>query len=213
MKRLSGLLLMHILLGMFSCASYNGATQEPRVGQGLTEQDNDRKIIFNAFLTLSVDVQDSVAVEIKKIAKRYNGYVQEEGTYRAVVRVKANSLDSAINELGALGKLKEKRLSGKDVTEDFLDFDIRLTNAQKARERYLELLQQAENVEAALKVEKELERLNEVIELLKGKMNRIEHLSQYATIHINLQEHKKPGVLGYIGLGFYHAVKWLFVRN
>ena len=74
-------------------------------------------------------------------------------------------------------------------------------------------MEEAENVEAALKVEKELERLNEKIDLLKGKINRIDHLSEYSTISINYEQHKKPGILGYIGLGLYKGVKWLFVRN
>jgi hypothetical protein len=77
----------------------------------------------------------------------------------------------------------------------------------------LELLAKAENVEAALKVEKELERLNSTIDLLKGKMNRINHLAEFSTITINLKEKKKPGIIGYVGIGIYRSVKWLFVRN
>ena len=60
---------------------------------------------------------------------------------------------------------------------------------------------------------RELERLNETIGLLKGRMARLDHLEAYSTINVELRERKKPGLLGYIGLGAYHAVKWLFVRN
>jgi hypothetical protein len=86
--------------------------------------------------------------------------------------VKSEHLNDAIKEISELGKVQGKSLSGQDVTEEYLDFQIRLENAEKSRERYLELLAKAENVEAALKVEKELERLNGTIDLLKGKMNR-----------------------------------------
>jgi hypothetical protein len=99
------------------------------------------------------------------------------------------------------------------VTDQYADFSIRLENAEKARMRYLELLEKAENVQSALLVEKELERLNETIELLKGQMNRIDHLAAYSTITVYLTEKKKPGVLGYIGIGLYKSVKGLFVRN
>ncbi|MFM7854433.1 MAG: DUF4349 domain-containing protein, partial [Flammeovirgaceae bacterium] len=71
----------------------------------------------------------------------------------------------------------------------------------------------AENVEAALKVEKELERLNGEIDLITGKLNRLSHLSDFSTIDVELVEQKKIGVLGYIGIGIYKAMKWLFVRN
>ncbi|MBK6622314.1 MAG: DUF4349 domain-containing protein [Saprospirales bacterium] len=108
---------------------------------------------------------------------------------------------------------KARPCRGQDVTDEYTDYQIRLDNARKARERYLELLAKAENVEAALKVEKELERLNETIDLLEGKMTRIDHLSEFSTITIALKERKNPGLIGYIGIGLYYSVKWLFVRN
>ena len=89
---------------------------------------------------------------------------------------------------------------------------IRLDNATKARETYLALLKKAENVESALKVEKELERLNGEIDILEGKMQKLSHLSQYSTITINIKSKPKPGILGYIGIGIYKSVRWLFVR-
>lgn len=172
-----------------------------------------RKIIYNAYLTMAVEQPDSTNKKIEGIVEQLDGYVSEMGTYRTVVRVESDKLDSALEAIQSLGKINSQSKSGQDVTEDYLDYQIRLDNALKARERYLELLEKAETVEAALQVEKELERLNETIDLLKGRMSRIDHLATYATITITLRERKKPGVLGYIGLGVYHAVKWLFVRN
>jgi hypothetical protein len=112
-----------------------------------------------------------------------------------------------------LGKVQSQSVSGQDVTDQYRDYQIRLENAEKSRDRYLELLAKAENVEAALQVERELERLNETIDLLKGRMNRMDHLEAFSTITVQIKERKKPGVLGYVGLGVYHAFKWLFVRN
>lgn len=173
----------------------------------------ERKILFSAYFSLIVNNTDTANARILKIADKYNGYANEIGTYRTVIRVRSNRLNEAVREISRLGKVKNKNITGQDVTEEFRDYQIRLENVKKARSRYLELLAKAENVEAALKVERELERLNETIDLLKGKINRLNHLEEFSTIHINLQEKKKPGILGYIGLGLYHSVKWLFVRN
>lgn len=173
----------------------------------------DRKIIYSTDIQLTVKQPDTAAVQISAIAKKYNGYVQTSGTSLCVIRVEEKNLKSAENDIALLGKVESKTSSGQDVTGEYMDFQIRLENAEKARERYLELLAKAENVQAALLVEKELERLNETIELMKGQMNRIDHLSTYATITVYLKEKKKPGIIGYIGVGIYKAVKWLFVRN
>jgi hypothetical protein len=83
----------------------------------------------------------------------------------------------------------------------------------KARERYLELLEKAENVQAALMVEKELERLNGEIDMLKGKINRLEHITEYSSITVYIKEKVKPGIIGYVFVGLYKGDKWLFVRN
>lgn len=162
---------------------------------------------------MAVEIPDTANAHIEKIAKKYNGYVNEIGTYKTIIRVESKHFEDAVGEITALGKLQHQNISGEDVTEEYLDYKIRLENAEKARKRYLELLEKAENVEATLKVEKELERLNEIIDLLKGKMNRLDHLSEFSTITIRLKEKKKPGILAYVGLGLYHSVKWLFVRN
>lgn len=173
----------------------------------------EKKILFSASLSLIVKNPDSANYHIQKIAEKYKGYINQTGTYRAVIRVKSEYLNEAVNDISGLGKVQAKNLTGQDVTEEYSDYKIRLENAVKSRERYLELLAKAENVEAALQVEKELERLNGTIDILKGKMNRIDHLSEYSTITVNLKEKKKPGILGYVGMGLYYSVKWLFIRN
>ncbi len=231
MKIVRMFILTLILSGILvSCSTFRQNTTESnnsgemeRSGAGLLLAKNndkyydtealEKKILFSAFLSLSVKAPDTANFYIEKIANKYKGYVSEIGTYRTIIRVKSENLQDAIKEISELGKVQSKNLSGQDVTEEYLDYKIRLENAEKSRERYLELLAKAENVEAALKVEKELERLNETIDLLKGKMNRIDHLSEFSTITIHLQERKKPGIIGYIGIGLYHSVKWLFVRN
>lgn len=231
MKKLKFFVLSILLNGfLLSCTSMKNSTQSENYISGNEQnllvmqsgtkekslqkvESEDRKILYSAFLSLKVEEPDSANAHIEKIAKKYKGYVNEVGTYRTVIRVKSKHLEEAVKEISALGKLQNKNITGQDVTEEYFDYKIRLENAEKARKRYLELLAKAENVEAAVQVEKELERLNEKIELLKGKLKRINHLSEFSTITINLKEKKKPGILGYIGLGLYHSIKWLFVRD
>ncbi len=229
MKNIRLTLNLIIFCLMLGCASHKSANtiRSPKFRYAASTSTNPenisntpvndkaeiRKIIYSANLHVSVDNPDSAGIQIEKIALKYNGYVNKTGTESAIIRVKSSCLDSALTDIASIGKITHKSIKGQDVTEEYLDNQIRLENALNARKRYLELLEKAENVEAALKVEKELERLNGEIDLLKGKINRIDHLAIYSTITIQINERKKPGLLGYIGLGFYHAVKWLFVRN
>ncbi len=225
MKLLKLFTLSLILISSIACKSkynlYSGDLAETKARPVLTAAHDDyekteikdRKVLFTANLDLRVDHPDTANVALEQLANNFGGYVQELGTYRTVIRVKSNTLDEAIEQIGKIGKVLNKEIIGSDVTVSYQDAGIRLENAQKARNRYLELLKKAETVDEILKVEKELERLNTELDLLRGRINRIDHLEAFSTININLKERKKPGILGYIGLGLYHSVKWLFVRN
>jgi hypothetical protein len=225
MKMLFTLAIGGLLLLSACTERVSGITATPRYryggGVGKIDQFNKkdfdprdtRMMIFNASLKLSVKNADSLNHQLSKLTAGLEGYAVTLGNSRSTIRIPATRLNDAINGISKLGKMSEKKLTGSDVTDEFNDYDVRLDNANKARERYLELLQKAENVEAALKVEKELERLNGEIELLKGKMERVSHLVSYSTIEIDIHEREKLGVIGYLAIGTYKAVKWLFVRG
>jgi len=175
--------------------------------------ENNKKVIFSSSIYLTVENPDTTIARLTNIAQKHKGYVQESGTTKCVIRIPNETRTTASGEIEACGKVTYKNTIGEDVTDQYADYAIRLDNATKARQRYIELLEKAGTVAEALLVEKELERLNETIDLLEGKMNRIDHLSTYSTITVYLKEKKKPGIIGYIGIGIYHSVKWLFVRN
>lgn len=210
--------LILILFGTISCAHQKSASYAYVNADGYADFDKmertvEKKVIYSSSVNLTVKIPDTTNVQLAQIAQKYRGYVQQSGTSMCVIRVEEKMLSMALDDISLLGKVTSKNMYGEDVTDQYADFGIRLENAEKARLRYLELLEKAENVQSALLVEKELERLNETIELLKGQMNRIDHLAAYSTITVYITEKKKPGVLGYVGIGLYKAVKWLFVRN
>lgn len=216
-------IILSVLVGLiqFSCAVnknhvssfYKSSDKNRSQYSANSRSEVKRKVNYFAFFELAVENVDTANSQLKNIAAKYDGYVNALGTNRSTIRVKSEHLEAANSDVKKLGKVQRNTVTGLDVTEQYLDNQIRLENAEKARDRYLELLARAENVEAALKVEIELERLNGTIDQIKGKMQRLDHLDEYSTINVELQEKKKPGVLGYIGLGLYHSVKWLFVRN
>lgn len=172
-----------------------------------------RMIQQSAALDIRVKEPDSTNAHLLDIAKRYEGYVVMLGDRRSTIRVRTSALGTAVNEVASLGKVRSKSFKGEDVTEQYVDGELRLENARKARDRYLELMKQAENVQAALAVEKELERLNGEIELLEGRANKLKHLTDMATISVDLNKREKLGPLGYACVGAWKGLRWLFVRG
>lgn len=175
--------------------------------------DKNRVVLYNASITLLLKEPDSLNKKLPLLTKKYDGYVMTVGDELSTIRVPAAQLSNVLQDLSAMGKVKARSLSGQDVTDDYTDYTIRLDNAERARQRYLQLLEKAENVEAAVKVEKELERLNSEIDLLKGKLARFDHLAAFSTVTIHLEKKHKIGLLGYPFVGLYKGIKWLFVRD
>ena len=173
----------------------------------------NRKMIYSATVTLVSETPDSVRRELPELAKQYGGYVSFSDGDRMTLRVTSDNLEAALARLESFGKITQLDRFGQDVTDSYFDAQTRLDNAEQARQRYLQLLERAGTVEDLLLIERELERLNATIETLKAKMARLDDQEALAKIDVFVRERKKPGPLGYLSLGVYHAVKWLFVRN
>jgi predicted nucleic acid-binding Zn-ribbon protein len=217
MKNIS-LILFLFIFTQCSSSHYAKTSSSPTTGgiPNLTQKESamdNRLIIYNAYMLLVSKEPDKLRHSFLEIAKKYEGYVQQIDNEQMVLRIKSTELEKAMDEIGQLGKVKKKTVTGKDVTEEYMDFQIRLENLEKSRKRYLELLDKAQTVDEILKIEKELERLNGEIDVLKGKIQYLDNNVSLATIVVDIKEKVKPGLLGYIGIGLYHSVKWIFVRN
>lgn len=175
------------------------------------ESDSERKIVY----TYNIDIESKNIEEtnsiIGELAKINNGYVSSSSNLYIEIKVPSEKAEFVINQLNKAGKVLDIRKYSNDVTLEYYDTKLRLENMYKSRERYLELLEQAENVETALKVERELERLLYDIESVKARLSNLEKMITFTTISINIREKVSPGPIGWVFYGLYHSVKWLIV--
>jgi len=178
-----------------------------------SEAPAERKVLYAANLTVVVAEPDTAVAKTVRLAESLGGFMSNSSSSSARIRVPAERFDEAMTTISNYGKLRSKYVSGQDVTDEYLDLGIRLENAEKSRARYLELLARAETVEAALAVERELERLNEVIDRYKGQRQRMDQLERFSTIDVAFQQKARLGPLGYVFKGLYSGVRWLFVRK
>lgn len=144
-------------------------------------------------------------------AKRQDGWVQGLGPSHAVLRVPDARLEAFLDSLAALGEVEDRRVNAEDVTVEHRDSRIRLENLERAQKRYHELLAGAENVAAALAVEKELERVTGEIEVLKGRLSLLDKRVQFATVTVQFEKAEVPGPLQLVWLGVSQLFRWLWV--
>lgn len=153
---------------------------KPEVDPARTE----RLVVYNAVMNVVVErISDSLN-KIKTVAENMGGYMQEMSAGSIALKIPAQKFNEAIAEVEKLGEVTRKEVKGTDVTEEMRDLDIRLRNAEEVRQKLLKLLERAEQVDDALRVEKELERITEQIELLKGRIAYLRNKVAFCTLTI-----------------------------
>jgi hypothetical protein len=176
-------------------------------------EETDRMIVSSATIRIKSIEPDSVHNRVIEFALSCNGYILHSGDGRTTIRIPAECFKPIMTDIETLGEVLSREITGKDVTEEYHDLQTRLDNAEKTRQRYLALLDKAKNLEEILRVERELERLNQTIEQLKGKIERLSHIVAYSSITVETTEPTRPGPVGYAFYGLYQGIKWLFVWN
>lgn len=93
-----------------------------------------------------------------------------------------------MNESSQFGNVTSKSIEGEDVTDQYMDTEIRLETLEIQAERLKELLKQAGDLEKLFKIEQELADVTYQIESLKGTLKKYDSLIDYSTIEINVEE-------------------------
>ena len=143
-------------------------------------------IIYTATVNLVVERIAECLESIRAAAVSLGGYLQEMGPDSVVVKVPAPKFQAALDAVGKLGEVTLREIKGADVSETMRDLAVRLKNAEEIRKRLAAMLEHAAAMEDALKIEKELERVTETVELLKGRIRFLENGVAFSTLTVRL---------------------------
>ncbi len=162
------------------------------------EESIDRKVITTSQIEIEVNDFDKAMAKINTVVENYDGYIADsssriEDNYKEgwiTLRIPEEYFSNVFEELKTLGKVKSTDTNREDVTKRYMDLESRLNNKKAEEKRYLEILEEAKNVEEILKVESYLSRTREEIERLQGEINYLRNRINYSTITIYLSEPK-----------------------
>ena len=104
------------------------------------------------------------------------------------IRVPDEKFDQALAELRDLAvRVESESTYSEDVTEEYIDLESRLKNAEATEQQYLALLEKAEDVEDILRIYESLSRVRQEIEQIKGRMLYLERTSSMSLISVRLE--------------------------
>jgi hypothetical protein len=146
---------------------------------------SERLVVYNAVVNVVVQNISQSIGQLRSTVSAMGGYMQQMTSSSITLKVPANRFTEALAKVEKLGEVTHKDIKGTDVTEQMRDLNIRLANAENVRGRLTKLLERADKVEDAIKIEKELERITETIELLKGKIAHLKNSVAFSTLTVH----------------------------
>ncbi len=189
---------------------FNQNARNPAASQVSLQQANqsqsiaeamDRKIIRDAELTLEVGAPAEVQRKITSIAESLGGFVvtseskqrqvgdaQQELEVNLVVRVPATQFMAALDQIHSAGnRVVAEKITGQDVTEEFIDLEARIRTQKALEAQFLEIMKDARKVPDALEVQRQIAEVRTEIEKLEGRKRFLENRASLSTITVNLQ--------------------------
>ena len=198
--------------GEITAAIPEGASVEPRE-QGIPA---DRLLVRRATIDLEVQQPESIAVSARTIAQGLGGYIERssESSGRRVhvtMRVPTRALDAAMDAVSRLGRLRSRRLTSDDVTEQIVDLDARATTLRATRDRLRNLLERTQSIGEIVTVEREVARIQGELEMLEARLEYLRRRAGFAALDVDAGPKRVLGPLGLLFKGAATVVEKLFV--
>ncbi|MGH2773946.1 MAG: DUF4349 domain-containing protein [Actinomycetota bacterium] len=159
------------------------------------------KVIKNGQVELRVD-RDTFGEAVDDVillARRFGGAVQStaiddsgDGRGTVIVRVPSGRFEDTLTELGDIGRLESQYVDTQDVTDEFVDLEARVRNARTAERVLLNLMNEATTIADTIRVQNQLERVQENIERMRGRLRVLDDQTSFSTLAVDVIEAGAP---------------------
>ena len=163
----------------------------------------NRLVIKESNLSLLVKDVVETRNKILDYTKTSGGYMvssnvlnpQDAPTGTVVIRIPSDKLESALDYFHSLSvKVVSENLSGRDVTDQYVDIDARLKTLEATKERFESILAQAVKIEDITNLTQRILNTQNQIDAYKGQQESLKQNAQLAklTIYLSTDELALP---------------------
>lgn len=163
----------------------------------------ERKVIHRAAISIETEDTRWAYRTIREMVRESDGFIQsatisdpesgeDQPRIDVVMRIPAEGLDTALDEIGALGtRIVSQSQQGEDVTEEYVDLEARIDNLSLLEEELRALLEEVRQNRDAdpqklLQVFNEISRVRGEIEQLQGRRQVLDDLTELATVEVHV---------------------------
>ncbi|MCC8061130.1 MAG: DUF4349 domain-containing protein [Clostridiales bacterium] len=180
-----------------SVTSESGLLSEAAV----QSQSGVRKLIRTVDLTVETTEFDALLEGLTQTVSEAEGYIERSdvsgnslysGSGRRyaslTLRIPSDRLDSFISQVETQGNVINKSESTQDVTLNYTDIESRKRTLTVEQERLIELLAEADSVDAVIALESRLSEIRYQLESMESQLRTYDNQVDYSTVRISLNE-------------------------
>lgn len=166
------------------------------VSEDVATADDDRQVVVTGTITMTVDDPIGAASEVADLVARFDGFVAERVQQSArdeqsafaylTVRVPADRLTDAIEDLGELGTVEDTSLTSTEVTAQARDLDARIRALEISITRLEDLLGRSGTIEDIVAAEQVLTDRQERLEQLESQRAALAEQVAMSTVRVEL---------------------------
>ncbi len=159
--------------------------------------ESGRKLIKTSNLSLQVEDLTKTSRTVDSLVKQSGAFVSNDRlenypqrkSRMLTIRVPAGKMEALLDKLAGTGDyIAERNFNVQDVSEEFVDTEIRIKSKKAAHDQYLKLLGRASKIEDILKIENEIRKITEEIEAKEGRLRYLSDRVELSTIQLELYQ-------------------------
>ncbi|MDD6036645.1 MAG: DUF4349 domain-containing protein [Lachnospiraceae bacterium] len=187
-------------------SGYGGEMSEaPKKGDEQTELYNaeSEKLIRTVTMRLQTKEFDALLAYLDSKAAEFGGYIQNSQIYgnemdysgyrsaSLTFRIPQKHLDAFVSGIGENATVVRRTENTENITLKYADTESRLKALQIEQERFLELLEKADNIDAIIALEEHLTELRYQIESYASTLKIYDNQVSYSTVTLDISEVKR----------------------
>ena len=145
---------------------------------------------FDVAFSRVVDIAQRLGGGVAASQTSVNGDGHSSGSL--TVRVPVESYEQLLVDVAEIGDVRHRSVRSEDVSAEFVDLEARRRQLQAQEDFYLGLLEDAADVQAAITIRGELDRIQTEIERITGRLNVLADRTSFSTLTVELFESGAP---------------------
>ena len=171
---------------------------------GQSSMPANQKIIITRNLQAQTEDMEPLLASIDQKIAQLGGYVEAQDVYNdsayasyryryahLTIRIPAEKLDQFINHVSENANVVSESTTTENVTLSYVAVESRIAALETERDRLLALMEQAEDMEDLLLIERRLTEVLTELEEVTGQLRLYDNLVTYSTVYLDIEEVKE----------------------